>query len=469
MSSERWLRLKTLFQEALDLPADARGGWLARMAGDDQALRREVEALLKAHDTAGDFLEHPPELALPSRIGQYEIERELGRGGMGVVYLGHDPTLHRRVAIKTLPAPLTGDPTLRERLRREARAAATISHPGIAIIHALEEADGELHVVSEYVPGPTLRELLAEGAFGQARATAIMIDVVSALSAAHDAGVVHRDLKPENVIVCDGGSGGDAAKASVKIVDFGIAQIEQADAARLTRASATLGTPGYMAPEQLAGLGSDARSDLYAAGIMLAELTTGIHPLTPSAPPLPEPTAAIVSRCLAAEPRNRYASARELLVAIRGGAHAPGPAMRWWEFHQGAAVVIYSMLMVPMWTARELIGGSSGRALFVAALMGTILSGTLRLHLWFTSRWYLAQVHRVRRRSRIAVTGADALLAMALVTAGLVVADIREPLAVLLLSAGLVIAIAFLVIEPVTARAAFAGTHRGADSDLSSR
>lgn len=469
MSSEHWQRLKTLFQEALDQPASARSAWLARMAGDDEALRREVEALLKAHDTAGDFLEQPPELALPSRIGQYEIERELGRGGMGIVYLGHDPTLHRRVAIKTLPAPLTSDPMLRERLRREARAAATISHPGVAIIHALEEAEGELHVVSEYVPGPTLRELLAKGALGPARATAIMIDVVSALAAAHEAGVVHRDLKPENVIVSEHEATKDFGKDSVKIVDFGIAQIEQAGAARLTRAGATIGTPGYMAPEQLAGLGSDARSDLYAAGIMLAELTTGVHPLTPSAPPLPEPTAAIVSRCLAAEPRNRYASARELLAAMRGGTGAPGPAIRWWEFHQVAAVVIYSVLMAPMWTARELIGGSAGRALFAAALLGTILSGTLRLHLWFTSRWYLAEMHRVRQRSRVAVTGADGLLAMTLVTAGLIVADIREPLAVLLFSAGLVIAIAFLVIEPVTARAAFAGTHHGTDIDLPSR
>lgn len=449
-----WQQLKTLFQGALEQPPADRAAWLGRMASGDDELRREVERLLAAHEAAEGFLESPPAIDSPTHIGPYIIEREIGRGGMGVVYLAQDSRLQRRVAVKMLPAPLTADPPLRERLRREARAAATISHHGIATVFALEELDSELFIVSEYVPGQTLREAMREGPLGVARAIAITRDILHALAAAHAAGVVHRDLKPDNVVL--------SATGQIKIVDFGIAQIEQADGSRMTREGIALGTLGYAAPEQLAGFGGDARSDLYAAGILLAEMATGRHPLAADAPAIPAAIASVVSGALASEPRQRFQSAQEILAALdTPSAPAASSAQRWWAFHQAAAIVVYSCALIPAWTARELIGGWAGRLVFVAALAGTILSGVLRLHVWFTFRWYAAQLKRVRQRATPAIRTADALLSAALIIGGAMVADTREPLALLLLSLGLGITVAFLAIEPVTTRAAFSGTHRG--------
>lgn len=134
---------------------------------------------------------------------------------MGVVYLAEDERLKRRVALKLLSPSVAANPTLRERLRREARAAATISHPAVAVVYALEEIDGQLVLVTEYIPGSTLREEIARGALPRSRALAIATDIAKALTAGHDAGVIHRDLKPENVLITQGGA--------VKVVDFGIA------------------------------------------------------------------------------------------------------------------------------------------------------------------------------------------------------------------------------------------------------
>ena len=454
MANPDWARLKTLFQQALDVEPAERGRWLAEKTPNDATLRREVERLLHAHDSAGGFLEEPPELEPVRHIGPYEIDREVGRGGMGIVYVARDARLNRRVALKALPAPLTADPAQRERLRREARAAARLTHPGIATVYSLEEANGELFIVSEYVAGPTLRERLAGGALGVDRALALTAQLLDALSAAHAAGIVHRDLKPENVILGNAGQ--------IKIVDFGIALLDQADATRLTRAGAALGTPAYMAPEQVAGLGSDARSDLYAVGIMLAEMATGTHPLSAEASPLPPAIAPIVSRALAAEPRNRYQTAAELLHALRATDGPPSnAAKRWWEFHQVAAVVVYAAMMAPAWSARGVVGGRPGQLLFAVALAGTVLSAVLRLHRLFTSRWYPAELAHVRERTNRTVHVADGLITAAFIGGGVLVTDTSEALSVLLFAMGLGIGVAFLAIEPATARAAFGGTHHG--------
>jgi predicted Ser/Thr protein kinase len=480
VNPERWAELKALFQGALEQPPAGRAQWLARMCGSDQSLRRDVDALLHAHETAGDFLERPAEMVaapaeagphVPEKIGPYEIQREIGRGGMGVVYLALDTRLNRRVAVKSLPEAHAANPLLRERLRREARAAATITHPGVATVYALEEAGDELFIVSEYVDGRTLHEVLKDGPIEVARARLLATEIVQALAAAHDAGVVHRDLKPENVIV--------TATGNIKVVDFGIARLVAAnagesvldgDAARLTREGSRLGTPAYMAPEQLAGFGGDARTDLFAVGLILAEMVSGAHPLAPDARPLPASIATIVSRCLSPDPNGRYQSARELLadlesdrrtreqttredVAVLPGATAM--ARRWWAFHQGAAVLVYALMMAPTWSARQLIGGALGRGVFIIALAAAIVSCTLRLHAWFTSRWYPTELRRVRHRSATATRGADALLVVAMTTAGLLVSETNEPLAVLLFAVGIGIAVSFLVIEPATTRAAF--------------
>jgi serine/threonine protein kinase len=185
------------------------------------------------------------------------------------------PRIHggRQVAIKVLTPEFTRDATRRERLTREARAAAALSHPAIATIFALEEIDGDLYIVSELVRGRTLRQELAGGPVPVERLMPTLIDIASALCAAHQQGIVHRDLKPENIVRREDGQ--------IKILDFGLASVEGANkqtTTRLTQSGIALGTPGYMAPEQVSGGPVDARTDLFAFGVLAWELATGEHP-----------------------------------------------------------------------------------------------------------------------------------------------------------------------------------------------
>ena len=472
MNRERWEQLKPLFHGALEQPPARRAEWL-RAACADEALRAEVEALVTSHDTAGDFLEGPaavnlPDIDIPAeaasygkgeQIGPYVVRGELGRGGMGIVYLAEDVRLGRTVALKALPGLVANDSLRRERLRREARAAAALSHPGIAVVYALEEIDGELFMATEHVRGRTLRAELVQGALGPTRALDTAIEIARALCAAHDAGIVHRDLKPENILRTDDGR--------IKILDFGIAQFTDQTLTQLTLAGAVLGTPAYMAPEQLVGPDVDFRADIYAAGVILAEMATGVHPFAtgdrPRAP-IPPALSAIVDRCLARDPRQRFGSTRELLAALeaaqRTGAAPMAPAARftplwWWEFHQGVAALVYWIMVIPVWRARELIGGLPGRAIFLITLAAIIVSANLRLHLWFTSRFYPAELRWVRKRTSRWVNAADWVFSLALIAAGLMVGDDTAPLAVLLIAFGIGTGVVFLVVEQVTERAAF--------------
>ncbi len=490
-SKDDWARVKALFEDALDQPSATRREWLARAAGGDEALLREAQELFESLDTAGGFLEQPlaidpADLEEPpeggphespqnaeggpydspqhagvgagfSRLGPYRVIEEIGRGGMGVVYLAEDERLKRRVALKLLSPAVAANPTLRERLRREARAAATISHPSVAVVYALEEIDEQLVLVSEYIPGTTLREAIAGGPLPEPRALAIAADIARALAAAHDAGVIHRDLKPENVVMTPGGA--------VKVVDFGIAHMEGEGGTRLTVEGALLGTPAYMAPEQLVGDRVDPRADIYAAGIVLAEMLTGRHPLTTSrGNALPAAVEPVITRAIEPDPKRRYGSARELLSAIEavaGGLQASGRARSrphaqwWWEFHQAIAAMAYSLAVIPAWTARGLIGGATGRTFFIITLAAVIIAAGVRLHLWFTSRSYPGELPWVQRGVRRLLLGADCTFALALVAGSLIVGDEGSPIAVVLLSIGVGAAVAFLVIEPATTRAAF--------------
>jgi serine/threonine protein kinase len=231
MNPDRWKRLQQIFDGALAQPIERRRTWVQQACGEDPELQREAEALLDAHESPDDgFLEQPARIdpadldALPegTTLGSYRIVREIGRGGMGVVYQAED-NLGRLVAIKTLPPILAADSRLRERLAREARAAANITHPGVATVHLFGEIEGHLLIVSEYVPGETLRTLLSRGPLESSRARAMATQIAEALAAAHEAGVIHRDLKPENIVVTPAGR--------VKVVDFGIARIQPPEAA----------------------------------------------------------------------------------------------------------------------------------------------------------------------------------------------------------------------------------------------
>jgi len=473
VTRDQWERLKTLFHGALEQPPETRLDWLMREAGSDEMLAREAAALIAAHDTAEGFLEAPvvidpmdmaaPEFLEPgTRIGSYEIEREIGRGGMGIVYSARDLRLDRRVALKALPHLHDDNAAQRERLRREARAAATISHPSVATVYALEEIDGQLFIASEFVDGHTLRSEIELAPLEQSRALAVAADIARALCAAHDAGVVHRDLKPENVLITAGGA--------VKVVDFGIAHMEGVTSTRLTRPGAAVGTPAYMPPEQLLGATTDLRADIYAFGVVLTEMLTGLHPLTPGRRPMPVSASDIAWRCIRTDPGERYQSARELLAALEreiahpshhGAEGHPASAIRsqsarwWWEFHQAAAALVYGVMTWPAWITRGVIGGKEGNAVFVAVLAAAIIAVTLRLHLWFTSRFYPAELGWGRGRAAVWIAVADCAFTGTLVTGGVLTGDSRPELAVVQIAVGIGAAVAFLLIEPATARAAF--------------
>ena len=462
MTPERWHRLKSIFEGALDQPIAARRDWIRQECGGDQELLQEATALLRSHETAGGFLEAPPGLDPDldtledgTSLGPFRIVRRIGRGGMGVVYLADDLELGRQVALKALPSFLASNSELRERLRREARAAATIKHPSIATVYSLREIDEHLFIVSEYVEGTTLRAVLDSGPLDASGARAVAVQIASALAAAHAAGVVHRDLKPENVIITPGGE--------IKVVDFGIAHIDEPESVRLTKQGVALGTPGYMPPEQRFGGTVDARADVFAFGVLFAEILLGRRPTTTEDHALIPPRfATLIATCVKPNPEARFASGGELLKALSVEPAADdaqpatiGSPRWWWEFHQVATAAVYWGMVWPAWLGRQIVGGATGRGLFLAALIAVSVAATLRLHLWFTARFYPVELNRARARAGGWIRLADSLFVLSLGITGILVGDDRSPVAVVLVAVAAGAAIAFLVIERTTTRAAF--------------
>ncbi len=203
-------------------------------------------------------------------IGNYRLIRELGRGAMGTVYLAHQESLARDLALKVLAPEFTREPEFQERFRREARIAASLKHPHIAQVYDADFRDGQYYIAMEYLGSRNLRDLIREraGPFPPAQALSFLAPILQALGHAHSRGVVHRDVKPANVLVDEEGR--------VALTDFSIARATSEGA--LTRSGTMIGTPEYMAPEQFEGLEVDGRTDLYAVAVIAYELLTGIHP-----------------------------------------------------------------------------------------------------------------------------------------------------------------------------------------------
>ena len=496
----RWARVAELFELALAQDAAHRGRWLEAACDDDAALLEDVSSLLRAHERAGSFIEAPPTVApavdpaaLPiplGPIGPYHVTRIIGAGGMGVVYLADDRRLGRQVALKVVTPRFANDATRVERLRREARAAAALTHPNIATVFALEEIDGRLYMASEYVPGETLRDELARGPLSIERAIETAATIGDALASAHARGIVHRDLKPENILRTPDGT--------LKILDFGLAHVTDGDgvSAGLTAEGAALGTPGYMSPEQIRGQPIDGRSDQFALGVLLYELIAGNHPFAVASPaatlarileadPAPlrplestdvarqdlvDRVNAIVARSLRKHPDDRYADVAAFSAALRrldrpdaAAAREPAPtsvpaAMWWWQFHQAAVALSYALLLIPLWRAREMSGAGVGITLFLIGVVAAVVAGALRLHLWFAVRQYPSQWHEHYVQARAWMLGADVTYSVILLIEGSIAARTSDPSAVLLVAAAASVAVAFVVIEPATTRAAL-GQH----------
>ena len=321
-------------------------------------------------------------------LGPYEVTAKIGQGGMGEVYRARDTKLDRDVALKVLPQAFTDDPDRLARFEREAKVLASLNHSNIGGIHGLEESEGQKALVLELVEGPTLADRIKQGPIPVDEALPIAKQIAEALEAAHEAGVIHCDLKPANIKVREDGT--------VKVLDFGLAKQVLADAlpeattethASMTQVGAVLGTLPYMAPEQFRGQRADARSNIWDLGLVLYEMVAGERPFKGRTsvevsstilhqPPAPLPRRvpasrrAVIRRCLAKEPRERYQRAGEVRAAleeIQAGAALLG-AM--WSYSRSrrrlfasvtaAAVALVAVVTLNLGGVRDLLPGVGG-------------------------------------------------------------------------------------------------------------
>ncbi len=358
MSPKRWEQVDRLLQGAMRLEPDKRRAFVEEACQGDEDLEREVCSLLASHEAAGSFLEAPvmdetnTVLAIAadkaelvgSTVSHYRLIDKLGSGGMGVVYKAEDTRLQRHVALKFLPEELGQDPAALARFRREARAASSLNHPNICIVHDVGEQDLRAFIVMEYLEGRTLKQEISGRPVQLDLLIAVTIQVCDGLEAAHANGIVHRDVKPANIFISPNGH--------VKILDFGIAKIQNAepfelrssatqevgsDPAQLTVTGSAVGTLEYMSPEQVRGEPLDSRSDLFSLGAVLHEMAAGFPPfrgvtrteihdaiLHHDAKPLreinrtlPKELEQIVAKCLQKDRGARYRQVSEIQADLK--------------------------------------------------------------------------------------------------------------------------------------------------------
>ena len=359
MNPEQWRKINELFEAALERPVEDRSAFLARACSGEDEIKRRVEAMLAADAQDNLLMDRPayqvatvlePDLSSTvdsqnfsgEMMGVYRLIRELGRGGMGTVYLAYDTRLGRPAALKLLPSRLSHNPERVLRLQREARAASALNHPNIITIYDFGQENGRDYIASEFVEGSTLRDYVGNPGLSLNQILDVIIQVSRALEAAHAVGIVHRDIKPENIILRPDGY--------VKILDFGLAKLIEQEAGDEevdlgvagnaldfeTRTGMVLGTVHYMSPEQACGKVVDGRSDLFSLGIVLYELIAGLRPfdgatwnhtllaiMESDPPPIerfakgtPDILQQVVSRVLAKNREQRYQTARELLADL---------------------------------------------------------------------------------------------------------------------------------------------------------
>ena len=353
MTPERWQQVNELFHSALKYDPAQRVSYLNQVCDGDQELRQEVESLIASHNDSDHFIgafpieaatrliaEDRPDLSVGQRIGQYKILSLLGRGGMGEVYLASDGKLGRKVALKLLPFSFIQDQDRVRRFEQEARAASALNHPNILTIFDIEKVEGTHFIATEYIEGQTLRQHLEDRKLGLSEALEVAIQVASALSSAHKAGIVHRDIKPENLMLRPDGY--------VKVLDFGLAKLAERQAVGSdtesnafrgvqTDSGVQMGTVHYMSPEQARGLSIDHRTDIFSLGVVLYEMVTGHVPFTGQTPshvivailekepaPLadhypqaPAQLQRIISKALSKTREERYPTVEDFLIDLK--------------------------------------------------------------------------------------------------------------------------------------------------------
>ena len=495
MNPKTFRRVKEIFQAALEQGSESREEFVRRACSPDTDLTREVLSLLSHHDPNTTFLDgnlfQEDSLEASGRLltegttlGPYRILGEAGRGGMGVVYRAIDTRLDRTVALKAV-SPLVGrNDEQRRRLRREAKVAASLNHPAIAAVYALEEFDDGLFIVGEYVEGENLRSRIDQGPLPLAELLRVAIQVCRGLVAAHSNGVIHRDLKPENVLL--------DVEGNLKIVDFGLAlpTLEPSHSQRLTQAGTVLGTPVYMSPEQLEGQEADLRSDIFSFGVLLYELATGRHPFegkTPLAtvarilesrpgrsdaigpPSVLEP---ILLRCLEKDPADRFPSTGKLLEQVQrleseiGGKPKEAFDSReslhggWWVFHQSAVILLYAVMVYGVWEFKQAASQPPGvqllpLVLFFLVLGCALCNGTIRTHLLFTARFNRSAIEAELNRVGGWKQRVDGLFSLCLLLAAALVVTQEQLLAGCLAAVAISYTVVFLVVEPATEHAVF--------------
>ncbi|MGE0130733.1 MAG: protein kinase [Blastocatellales bacterium] len=361
MTPERYQQITHIYNQAIELDPDERARFLDQVCAGAADLRNEVELMIASDEQAGSFLDRTAiEVASRQmageksfslagrRIGRYEILSLLGAGGMGEVWLARDDQLERNVAIKLLPEQFTRSQNHVRRFAQEARAASALNHPNIITIHEIGEAEGTHYIITEFVEGQTLRQMLSEP-FSEPMplqtSLEIAVQIADALVAAHKAGIVHRDLKPENVMVRPDGL--------VKVLDFGLAKL--ADRSEIDSEAPTaiqiktdpgtvMGTISYMSPEQSLAQKIDQRTDIFSLGVMLYEMITGqrpfqgasnaalydaiLHhtpvPVTSLRPELPSELQWTIERALEKKTEQRFQTAAELKAALKTLKHESG-------------------------------------------------------------------------------------------------------------------------------------------------
>jgi eukaryotic-like serine/threonine-protein kinase len=352
MSNENLTNIERIFHSALELAPDDREPYLAGACNGDKSLYAEVSSLISAFTGREEFIEEPAlsfglrvlsessqQSMIGKTIGVYQVVCQLGKGGMGEVYLAEDTKLNRKVALKFLSQQFVGDNWAKRQLVKEAQASAMLDHPNICTVYGIEELDGHTFIVMQYVDGETLAALIKKELPQPALALHFARQIIGALAEAHSHGIIHRDMKPKNIMV--------TPNHQIKVLDFGLAKtmrqkkgsaLNDDSISHLSQTGLLQGTVAYMSPEQLRGERLDFRTDIFSLGTVLLEMITGVNPFarrseaeTISAILTADPSGGngnsvnfkpltkIAYTCLQKNREDRYHSASELLLEIEDG------------------------------------------------------------------------------------------------------------------------------------------------------